>query len=92
MKQCCNCKEPIANKQYECDLCGWEQGFEGGGIDDPKLYELKPGDKITRNGIEYEFSYWSGKNPAFVYYVDGKDFVFINRDWNRNTPLKEICN
>lgn len=34
LQECPRCKMLHAMDEYECERCGWEFGFEGGGPDD----------------------------------------------------------
>ena len=55
-----------------------------------KAINLKPGDKLTIADIEMEFSYWSGKNPAFVHEVNGVTITYINKKYTKETLISEI--
>lgn len=33
IKKCPNCQSETHERSYDCDICGWEFGFEGGGPD-----------------------------------------------------------
>lgn len=52
--------------------------------------DLLPGDKVVIAKIEMTFDYFSGPNPVFYHYADGKRIDFIDRGWTGETKLSQI--
>ena len=51
---------------------------------------LKPGQKLRIAGIDMEFSYFQNQHPVFIHFVDGKQYAYVNKKYNKSTPIHEI--